>query len=178
MSKWAQVGDWLKDNAGSGAALVGSLLTGNVAGAVAAGASLVATATGSDDPSKVMAALKSDPATVVRLQELANANEDSIRRHLEVMEAQKLQDQQEEHKQTQETVRSSDNSHDAFVRRTRPGQSWLSLLAAIGYVFYSPTPDLWILGALLTLPLSYAGLRQIGKGVGLFGAMASSRKSK
>lgn len=30
MSTWSKVGDWLKDNAGSGAALVGSLVTGNV----------------------------------------------------------------------------------------------------------------------------------------------------
>ena len=34
---WAEVGKWLKENAGIGATLVGSLLTGNVPGAVAAG---------------------------------------------------------------------------------------------------------------------------------------------
>ena len=27
---WTDVGSWIKDNAGTGAALVGSLLTGNV----------------------------------------------------------------------------------------------------------------------------------------------------
>ena len=37
---WSDVGSWLKDNAGTGAALVGSLLTGNVPGAVAAGVAL------------------------------------------------------------------------------------------------------------------------------------------
>lgn len=178
MSKWSEVGNWLKDNAVSGAALVGSLLTGNVGGAIAAGASLVASATGSDDPIKVLAALKSDPTTMVRLQELANANEDSIRRHLESMEAYKLEDLQREHQETQETIRSGDNSNDLFVRRTRPGQSWISLFAAIAYVFYVPTPDLWVLGALLTLPLSYAGLRQIGKGMDAIGEVMAARKVK
>lgn len=28
--EWRDVGDWLKSNAGTGAALVGSLLTGNI----------------------------------------------------------------------------------------------------------------------------------------------------
>lgn len=43
MSDWGKVGGWLKDNAGTGAALVGSLLTGNAPGAIAAGISLVTT---------------------------------------------------------------------------------------------------------------------------------------
>lgn len=178
MSKWSEVGNWLKDNAVSGAALVGSLLTGNAGGAVAAGAALVASATGSDDPARVLLALKNDPTTMVKLQELANANEDSIRRHLEAMEAYKLEDLQREHQETQETIRSGDNSNDLFVRRTRPGQSWISLFAAIAYVFYVPTPDLWVLGALLTLPLSYAGLRQIGKGMDAIGEVMAARKVK
>ena len=34
---WSDVGDWIIGNAGNGFSLVGSLLTGNVAGAIAAG---------------------------------------------------------------------------------------------------------------------------------------------
>lgn len=34
---WKDVGSWLETNAGAGAALVGSLLTGNVPGAIAPG---------------------------------------------------------------------------------------------------------------------------------------------
>lgn len=63
---WKEVGQWLKDNAPSGAALVGSLLTGNVPGAVAAGVSLVASATGSTDPAQSLKQLQNDPATLVR----------------------------------------------------------------------------------------------------------------
>lgn len=44
--KWQDVGDWIKRNAGPGAALVGSLVTGNIPGAVAAGVSIVSGATG------------------------------------------------------------------------------------------------------------------------------------
>lgn len=40
MSSLGKVGDWIKNNAGSGTALVGSLLTGNATGEPAAGISL------------------------------------------------------------------------------------------------------------------------------------------
>lgn len=54
--EWRDVGDWLKNNAGPGAALVGSLLTGNIPGAIAAGVSLVGGATGEANPDKSLAA--------------------------------------------------------------------------------------------------------------------------
>lgn len=162
---WSDVGDWIKGNAGTGAALVGSLLTGNVHGAVAAGVALVSGATGTDDPDKALASLKSNPATVVRLRELANEEAASIRAHLREIELARLKDAQAEHGETQATIRSGDNAEDAFVRRTRPGQSWLSLLAALGYAFTADPVDPTVLGLLLTLPWAYAGLRQIGKGV-------------
>jgi hypothetical protein len=53
---WKDVGDWLQKNAGTGAALVGSLLVGNVPGAVAAGVSLVASASGHATPDAALAA--------------------------------------------------------------------------------------------------------------------------
>jgi len=76
-----------------------------------------------------------------------------------------LEDEQAQHRTTQETIQAGDRAEDVFVRRTRPGQSWISLFAALAYVFVVEVPDVMILGALLTLPWAYAGLRQIGKGV-------------
>lgn len=78
---WKDVGAWIKDNAGAGAALVGSLLTGNIPGAVAAGVSLVSGATGEATPDKALLALQGDPATVLKLRELALQDEASIREH-------------------------------------------------------------------------------------------------
>lgn len=162
---WQEVGGWLKGNAGTGASLVGSLLTGNVHGAVAAGVALVASATGTDDPDRALAALKTDPGAVARLRELANEEAASLRQHIREIETARLLDAQAEHATTQATIRSGDNAEDVFVRRTRPAQSWLSLFAALAYAFTSETVDPTVLGLLLTLPWAYAGLRQIGKGV-------------
>lgn len=176
---WSDVGDWLKGNAGTGAALVGSLLTGNIPGAVAAGVSLVTGATGEADAGKVLERLQTDPATVIRLRELALQNEASIREHIRAMTELQLKDEQAAHEQTQLTIRSGDNAEDVFVRRTRPGQSWLSLIAALVYALFLPNPDTTILGLLLTLPWAYAGLRQIGKGVESYtAAIAAPKGSK
>lgn len=172
MSKWAAVGSWLKDNATGGAALVGSLITGNLPGAVAAGVSLVASATGSTDPGAVLRSLQADPAVVVRLQELANQDEANIREHLRAMTELEYQDAQASHHETQETIRNGDNADDRVVRWTRPLQSWVSLSAAITYIFYVPEPDLMLAVALFTLPWSYAGLREVGK---VFNLLLSKR---
>jgi hypothetical protein len=163
--KWEEVGDWLKDNAVLGASLVGSLITGNVPAAVAAGISLVSTATGTGDPSKALAALQADPSTVVKLQELAYQNEANIRQHLESIELARLGDIQAEHKETQLTIRSGDTAEWWFVQFTRPGQAWVSLIAGIFYVFAIENPDITVLMILLTLSWTYAGLRQLGKGI-------------
>jgi len=167
---WSKVGDWLKDNAGTGAALVGSLLTGNVPGAVAAGVALVSGATGTTDPAQALEALQNNPETVLKLRELAVQDADNIRKHIQTMEEIRLKDEQEAHQQTQETIRNADNAEDPFVRRTRPGQSWVSLFAALAYVFTQAEPDAYILGLLLTLPWAYAGLRQVGKGIEVISA--------
>lgn len=174
---WSTVGNWIKDNAGTGVTLVGSLLTGNVPGAVAAGASLVSGATGTNDPEKALQQLQGNPDALVKLKELAYRNEESIRRYIEEMERLKLEDAQEKHRITQETVRAGDKAEDSFVRRTRPGQSWVSLFAALAYVFANDQPDVMILGALLTLPWAYAGLRQVGKGVDSMAIAMKSRRT-
>lgn len=166
--KWSNVGGWIKKNAGAGTALVGSLLTGNAPAAVAAGVAIVSGATGTDDPSEVLARLQSDPSSMVKLKELYYTNEASVRGHLETMTRLELEDQQHEHRETQTTIRAGDQSEDKFVRRTRPAQSWISLVAALFYALYNETPDVMILGALLTLPWAYAGLRQVGKGIDSF----------
>lgn len=132
---WKDVGDWLKNNAGSGAALVGSLLTGNVPGAVAAGVALVGSATGQGEPKKALEALQTDPATVLRLRELAVQEESSIREHIRAMEELRLTDLQAEHREQQETIRTGDNSTDEYVRRTRPIMARQSWRATVGYAF-------------------------------------------
>lgn len=171
--KWSDVGEWLKTNAGTGAALVGSLLTGNIPGAVAAGVALVSGATGVATPDAALAQFQQDPATIIRLRELALENEASIREHIRAMTELELKDQQAEHEQTQLTVRAGDAAEDSFVRRTRPGQSWVSLFAALAYVFTNQAPSIEILGILMTLPLAYAGLRQWGKNTAVRAALAA-----
>lgn len=131
---WKDVGDWLKGNAGTGAVLVGSLLTGNIPGAVAAGVSLVSSATGEADPGKALAALQGDPATVIRLRELAVQDEANIREHIRLMTEGELKDKQAEHEQTQLTIRSGDNADDVYVRHTRPLMARQSWYATMGYV--------------------------------------------
>lgn len=172
MASWSDVGDWLKANAGSGAALVGSLLTGNIPGAVAAGVALVGSATGHATPDAALAQLQADPASLIRLRELAIQDEASIREHVRAMEQQRLQDLQAEHQQTQETVRSGDNAEEPYVRLTRPRmarQSWavtaIYVLAAealrIAAVGTGPS---WEFAALLSTPAwAYLGLRTYDK---------------
>jgi hypothetical protein len=107
--------------------------------------------------------LPDDPAALTpeKLAELQAA----MRAHERDLLALTNADRQAEHHETQETVRAGDRAEDPFVRRTRPGQSWVSLAAALAYVFTAAEIDPTILGLLLTLPWAYAGLRQIGKGV-------------
>ncbi len=161
--KWSDVGNWVQNNAGTGAALVGSLLTGNLPMAVASGVALVTSATGQATPENVLASLQTDPATVVRLRELAIQDEENIRNHIREMTRLQLEDEQKAHETTQNTIRNGDNSNDKVVRWTRPLQSWLSMVFAGFYVFRDGPVDIAILGILLTLPFSYAGLRQLGK---------------
>ncbi len=158
MSSWSKVGDWLKDNAGSGIGLIGSLVTGNVPAAIAAGVSLISGATGTNNPDQALLALQSDPATLVKLKELYYQNEEQVRQHIESMHRLELEDAQSEQHETQETIRSGDKSEDRLVRWTRPLQSWFSLIVASLYVFNNGTNEM-ILGILLALPWAYAGLR-------------------
>lgn len=162
MSSWGKVGDWLKNNAGSGTALVGSLLTGNVPGALAAGISLVSSATGTDDPTKALMELQGNPESVIRLKELYYKNEQAIRQHLENIKQMEYGDLQHEHEQTQMTIRNGDNQ-ESKIRWVRPIQATASLVAAIVYAFAKEDPSFDVMGLLMALPYTYNGLRQIGK---------------
>ena len=175
---WSDVGEWLKGNAGTGAALVGSLLTGNVPGAVAAGVALVSSATGTSNAAEALAALQNNPATVLRLRELAIQDEASIREHIRELTRMELLDAQAAHEATQRTIQSGDNAEDIVVKRTRPLQSWLSLCAALVFVFTRDDPSTEIIMLLLTLPWAYAGLRQIGKGIDRLKPLANSTPTK
>lgn len=159
---WSDVGSFLKQNQKGVAGLVGSLLTGNVVGAVSAGASMVAQATGTTDPDQALAELKSSPEARLKLEEIAAAREAEVNRHLESVMALELQDKQRSHSETQQTIRNGDNAEGA-VKYVRPTHATLSLMAGIVYAFITDTPDLLILSAFLTLPFTYAGLREIGK---------------
>ncbi len=179
-SKWAKVGEWLKTNAGTGASLVGSLLTGNVPGAVAAGVALVTSATGVGDPTQVLAQLQNDPATVVRLRELAIQEADNIRVHLRTMAEIELKDKQEEHRQQQETIRSGDNATDEYVRQTRPRIARQSWYATMAYVFtfeflhamaWSGSGANWEMAGILISPAAaYMGFRTWDKRNEIIGA--------
>ena len=161
---WKDVGQWLKDNGTTGAALVGSLLTGNIPGAVAAGVGLVSSATGQNDPQKALASLQRDPATVVKLQELANENEASIRQHIAEMARIEL----EQHQATQQTIQSGDNATDDYTRRTRPLMARVSLWVTLLYgvllevlsVYGHGDGASWEVIGLLSAPAwAYMGLR-------------------
>lgn len=159
---WSDVGNFLKQNQKGVAGLVGSLLTGNVVGAVSAGASMVAQATGTTDPDQALATLQSSPEARLKLEEIAAAREAEVNRHLESVMALELQDKQRSHSETQQTIRNGDNA-EGLVKYVRPFHATASLLAGICYAFITNTPDLMILGTFLTLPFTYAGLREIGK---------------
>ena len=159
---WSDVGSFLKQNQKGVAGLVGSLLTGNVVGAVSAGASMVAQATGTTDPDQALAELKKNHDAMLRLEEIAAAREAEVNRHLESVMALELQDKQRSHSETQQTIRNGDNAEGA-VKYVRPLHATASLFAGIAYVFVTDSPELAIIGAFLTLPTTYAGLREIGK---------------
>lgn len=180
---WEAVGGWLKKNGGTGAALVGALLTGNAPAAIAAGVSLVSSATGQADPDQVLTALQSDPSTLVRLKELANEDAQNIREHLRLVAEADLKDKQAAHREQQETIRQGDDADDIYVRRTRPRmarQSWyvtamyvMTFEALHGLRVVSSGAN-WELAMILAAPaMAYLGFRTWDKRNELLGAAAA-----
>ena len=173
---WNDVGDWLKKNATTGTALVGSLLTGNVPAAVAAGVALVSSATGQTEPSKVLAALQGDPETFLKLKELAFKESDSIRLHIQALTEAELKDAQAAHTEQQQTIRGGDQASDEYVRHTRPMMARQSWYAAVVYMVsfevlkslgvYSGGASFDIAALLLAPAGAYLGFRSIDKFAG------------
>ena len=159
---WSDVGDFIKDNAGNGAALIGTLLTGGVGPAVAAGIAMVSGATGTNDPKQALESLKNNPEMFVELERIRLKRATEVDKHIEVMALAEFEDAQKEHEQTQLTIRNGDNL-DGRIKWVRPSHATISLIAAIAYVFTAANIDWAILSALLALPTSYAGLREFGK---------------
>lgn len=124
--EWGDVGGWIKDNAGGVAGLVGSLLTGNVPGAIAAGASLVKQATGADTPDAALAQLQQNPEALVKLREIAAANEASVRDHLFRMEQARYAD-----------IADARKRDGAFLAagKTNTRANWMVTMAAAGTIF-------------------------------------------
>lgn len=151
--------DWLKKLAGYAPDIASAIATGGSSLAVTGLRILGKELLGSEHASEDQIASAVSSATPEQLNELTRINNEF---KLEKLRIEK-QDQQVEHHETQETIRNGDNSDSTFVRITRPGQAWVSLIAAIIYVFVKDAPDPYILGILLTLPFAYAGLRQAGK---------------
>lgn len=169
---WSDVGGWLKDNAGSGVAMVGSLLTGNYPAAIAQGAALIAKATGTDDPQKALEALQTDPNVMLRLRELAVQEAESIREHHREMKRMELQDEQRRHEVTQQTVRAGDAATDEKLRWVRPDmaqQSWKAtvaycLVSAVTHAFTDSSIFMIEIAGLLSAPaFAYLGLRTYDK---------------
>lgn len=170
---WSKVGDWLKENAGTGAALVGSLLTGNLPGAVASGIALVGNATGTNDPAKALETLQTNPETLLKLRELAFKEEDSIRQHIKAIEEMRLKDEQAAHAEQQNTIRNGDDAEDEYVRHTRPlmaRQSWYATMAYIIGFEAMKAFDVFKTGAVVELAMiiiapaaAYLGFRSLDK---------------
>lgn len=170
---WKGVGSWLKDNGGGLLGLAGAVATGNIPAGIAAVTSMVTEATGESSPGTALAKLQSDPATMIRLAEIAQASETDIRSHHREMLRLEFEDAQKEHEQQQVTIRSGDAAEDEYVRHTRPLMARQSWYATMGYVIafeglflagkFSSGASLE-LGMLLVAPASaYLGFRTLDK---------------
>ena len=163
MSSWSSVGRPIKDNAGTGASLIGSLLTGNVLGAVSAGVSLVSGATGTDNPALALQELTTNPDAMVKLKELYYKNEDSIRKHIETIHLAELEDAQKEHETTANViVEGQKASQGWFERNSRPLMAWFSMLFS-GYYVAQGAADFALLGIVIAPCFAWMGLRTIDK---------------
>jgi len=165
---WSKVGDFLKDNAEGGVALIGSLLTGNVMGAVSAGASMVMSATGQSEPERALQELQKNPNALLKLKELSYNNEENIRKHLEAIENMRLQDEQKEHETTSNVIVQGQRvAEKGFEKLSRPLMAWVSLLASIGFVFYcadNGVPFDFLVISILSAPcFAWMGLRTLDK---------------
>ena len=170
---WKDVGQWLSKKGGSILGLAGAVATGNIPAGIAAVASLVTEATGETDPTAALMRLQTDPATLLKLEELAKANEADIRAHHREMLKLELEDEQKAHETQQETIRQGDTASDEYVRHTRPMMARQSWYATIGYVTVTEAwsriePGIagadWMIASTLLAPAAaYLGFRTFDK---------------
>jgi hypothetical protein len=155
---WSKVGDFISDNAGTGASILGALLTGGTSAAISSAISIVAGVTGTTDPDKAIKALQANPDLLLELEKAKLNRATEIDKH--VLDMAKVSSG--EHEQTQLTVRNGDNA-EGNIKWVRPSHATVSLIVAIFYTFTADKIDWMILSAWLTLPFTYAGLREFGK---------------
>lgn len=179
MSKWAKVASFLKENATEGVALVGAMLSGNVPAAVAAGAAMVQSATGTSNEQDALKQLETNPDAVIRLKELTYQNEQDVRRHIEAIELARLEDEQLRHAETQKTIRAGDTATDERIRMVRPAmakQSWLATIAyclgcfGVRAITGDDIFDALIAATLFAPAGAYLGLRTVDKGLAKYKA--------
>ena len=70
----------------------------------------------------------------MRLEEIARRDEADIRAHHREMLRLGLEDQQAEHREQQQTIRTGDTAEDPYVRHTRPLMARQSWYATMCYV--------------------------------------------
>lgn len=157
---WQKVGDFIKDNAGNGAALIGTLLTGGTGPAIAAAISMVSNATGTNDPEKALQALNDNPDLMVKLEEIRLKRATEIDSHIAMMELAKLEDKQKEHETTAKLIIEGQKVAEGwFEKNSRPLMAWTSLLSTVAYAFHAATPDPFIISILSSGYLAWMGLR-------------------
>jgi len=170
--KWSDVGGWLKDNTRGLLGLAGSIATGNIPGGVAAVASMIGEATGESDPMKALKVLQTDPASMIRLEEIASVNEADIRKHHREMLELQLKDDQSYHITQQDTIQKGDAATDEFVRHTRPSmarQSWwggaiyIAVLEICKAFNYGTGADVALAATIFAPAMAYMGFRSWDK---------------
>lgn len=135
---WSDVGDWIKGNTGNGVSLIGSLLTGNIPGAIAAGVSMVSGVTGTTDPVNSLIALQNDPKLLIELERVKNERAAEINRHVETMALAEIEDKQKEHETTAKVIIEGQKVATGwFEKNSRPLMAWCSLGFTFWYLGYS-----------------------------------------
>lgn len=151
---------WIKKIAGYAPDIALAIATGGTS-AIATTALRIAAKELTGDEHAPLAAIKqaAENATPEQLILLEREN-NSFKVQMKSLE---IGDKQSEHSVTQSTIKNGDNSDSLIVRCTRPFHATLSLFAAIYYALTAQAPDVMVLSALLALPFTYSGLRQMGK---------------
>ena len=165
---WSDVGGWIKENAGNGAALVGSLLTGNVAGAVAAGVSMVSGVTGTTNPEKALKVLQADPKLLIELERVKNERAQEINRHIETIALAEIEDKQKEHETTAKVIVEGQKVATGWLEKnSRPLMAWCSLGFTFWYLGYALVEDVTVseIGLIVASGgyFAWMGLRSLDK---------------